>query len=306
MVRHRRPRPPAGTTTTCTSSSSSTAPTSRSSTPPRCATARARSARQRSRRRWPQALFSISARLAMTERPLVSSATRPRTYGVAAGPWIPAASGSGERLGDRLPRPPRAAARRQPASGAATSSPVVGPSDQWVARPRPRRGVGNRTGQRSDRCRPRKSRPAGGAPAQHRYAARLEVLERQVDVEDRLRAGADHQHRRPRELVKVGRDVESGGATAMHAANAAGGEDADAGQMPRRSSSPRPSFPPSRPRPGRRERRTRRLAGRAAADSSIELVGARPTISRPAWTATVAGSAPVARTAASARSRPRG
>ena len=41
-----------------------------------------------------EALFSISARLAVTERPAVSSATRARVYGVAAGPWTPAAAAS--------------------------------------------------------------------------------------------------------------------------------------------------------------------------------------------------------------------
>ena len=79
---------------------------------------------------------------------------------------------------------------------------------------------------RRRRARPRRRRPAtdagrrdprraGVEPGQLRLtdrddrdAARLEVLERGRDVEDRLRPGAHDGHRRPPELLEVRRDVE--------------------------------------------------------------------------------------------------
>ena len=74
-----------------------------------------------------------------------------------------------------------------------------------------------------------------------RHAARLQHFQRLFDVEDRLGAGRDDDHRRARQFVEIGRNVEALFRALVHAADAAGGEHLDAGQTARRSSWPRPS-----------------------------------------------------------------
>ena len=69
------------------------------------------------------------------------------------------------------------------------------------------------------------------AKAAHRDAMRFEIFERLVDVENRLGAGADHGDAGARQFDEVGRDVEGFFRAAMHAADAAGGEDLDAGEV---------------------------------------------------------------------------
>ena len=69
-----------------------------------------------------------------------------------------------------------------------------------------------------------------GADDDDRHAERLERLEGQADVEDRLHAGADDGHVGLAELGQVGGDVEARLGAAVHATEAAGDEDADAGQ----------------------------------------------------------------------------
>ena len=74
-----------------------------------------------------------------------------------------------------------------------------------------------------------------------RHAARLQHLQRLFDVEDRLGAGRHHDHRRARQFVEIGRDVEARLRALVHAADAARGEDADAGDARARSWWRRPS-----------------------------------------------------------------
>ncbi len=68
------------------------------------------------------------------------------------------------------------------------------------------------------------------ADAHHRYAMGLQVFEGEADVEDGLHARAHHRHAGMGQLLQVGRDVEAGLGAAMHAADAPGDEDFDAGQ----------------------------------------------------------------------------
>ncbi|CAB4701084.1 unannotated protein [freshwater metagenome] len=65
---------------------------------------------------------------------------------------------------------------------------------------------------------------------QHGHPQRLEGLQRQPDVEDALHPGTDHGHVGAAELGQVGRDVEALLRPAVHAAEAAGHEGADAGE----------------------------------------------------------------------------
>src|SRR5258706_412685 len=69
-----------------------------------------------------------------------------------------------------------------------------------------------------------------GAEADHWHAVRLQVFQRARQVEYRLGPGADRQHRRARQLGQISRDVQAALAAAMHPADAAGGEDANAGE----------------------------------------------------------------------------
>ena len=63
------------------------------------------------------------------------------------------------------------------------------------------------------------------------HAVGLEVLERQAEVQNGLCTGADDHNGRGGQLFKVGRDVHGRLGTAMHAADAAGGEHLDAGHV---------------------------------------------------------------------------
>ena len=59
----------------------------------------------------------------------------------------------------------------------------------------------------------------------------FEVFQRQAQVEDGLRAGADHHDRGACQLLEVRGDVHRGLRAAVHAADAAGGEDLNAGHV---------------------------------------------------------------------------
>ena len=69
-----------------------------------------------------------------------------------------------------------------------------------------------------------------GAKTENRHAVGLEVLERQTEVQNALCARADDADRRVGELLQVGGDVHGLLCAAMHAADAAGCEEADAGE----------------------------------------------------------------------------
>ena len=66
------------------------------------------------------------------------------------------------------------------------------------------------------------------AVAEHGHALRLQILQRQAEVEDGLCARAHDHDRRLRQLLKVGRDVHGRLGAAVHAADAAGGKDLNA------------------------------------------------------------------------------
>ena len=66
------------------------------------------------------------------------------------------------------------------------------------------------------------------AVAEHGHALRLQILQRQAEVEDGLRARAHDHDRRLRQLLQVGGDVHGRLGAAVHAADAAGGKDGDA------------------------------------------------------------------------------
>ena len=87
-----------------------------------------------------------------------------------------------------------------------------------------------------------------GAVADDRDPLGLEELERLADVEDRLGAGADDRDAGARKLDQIGGNVERLLGAAVHAADAAGGEDFDARE-------------PSDEH-GRRDRRARRALAR--------------------------------------------
>ena len=92
-------------------------------------------------------------------------------------------------------------------------------------------------------------------------------------IENRLRAGADDDHRRPRQLGEIGRFVER--RVAMHAANPAGREDLDARLRSPDASvaatvvAPSDACAPSRPERSRAE--TLRTPSRR--EKALELVG---------------------------------
>ncbi len=66
------------------------------------------------------------------------------------------------------------------------------------------------------------------AVAEHGHALRLQILQRQAEVEDGLCARAHDHDRRLRQLLKVGRDVHGRLGAAVHAADAAGSKDLNA------------------------------------------------------------------------------
>ena len=74
-------------------------------------------------------------------------------------------------------------------------------------------------------------REAFALPAEHGDAGRLKGLQGGADVEDRLGAGADHAHRTAAKCRDVRRDVEMPLPAAVYAADAAGREDADTGEL---------------------------------------------------------------------------
>ena len=194
---------------------------------------RPRAGRRSPRRR--AALLTISAVFAWTDAPSVSSAIRARSHGVSAGPPIPAASASRDRLldgvaGDARRRAPR---RRAPARTRASRCRAPDRRGSRTIAP-PRRRPSARAGDAD----PGRARVEPGhlvlADRHDRHAAGLEVLERGRHVEDRLRPGAHDRDRRAGQLVEVGRDVERrrpgvAERAAMDAADAAGREDPDPG-----------------------------------------------------------------------------
>ena len=154
------------------------------------------------------------------------------------------------------------------------------PSSRRQSRPSPRpdwRPAGRPPGRapaascRSGRCRPLRRRLSGAlkrevprpegrhhvrAVGDDRHAARLQHLQRLFDVEDGLGAGRDDDHRRARQFVEIGRDVEALLRALVDAADAAGGEHLDAGKARPRSWSRRPSCRRSAARrPRSRDRR---------------------------------------------------
>ena len=68
-----------------------------------------------------------------------------------------------------------------------------------------------------------------GLIADNGHAVRLQILERQAEVENGLRARADDHDGRVRQLLEVGGDVHRRLGAAVYAADAAGGKDLDAG-----------------------------------------------------------------------------
>ena len=71
-------------------------------------------------------------------------------------------------------------------------------------------------------------RELGRAHAEDRHPEHLEHLHRPWQVENRLGASADHGHRIPRERGQVGRDISCVADAAVHAADPAGREHANA------------------------------------------------------------------------------
>lgn len=67
------------------------------------------------------------------------------------------------------------------------------------------------------------------AESDDRHAVGFENLERLRNIENGLRAGADDDHAGLRKLGQIGGDVESLSRALVHAADAAGGENADTG-----------------------------------------------------------------------------
>ena len=116
--------------------------------------------------------------------------------------------------------------------GLAMLMPVVSPSSSQVAC--------SKRGQRGRAVEPARRGQAAGAAVErrelvaavddHGHAKRLQPFEREADVEDALDARRDDGHRGDGQFGEIGGDVEGGGRAAVHAADAAGGEHADAGQ----------------------------------------------------------------------------
>src|SRR5699024_12126647 len=70
-----------------------------------------------------------------------------------------------------------------------------------------------------------------GAVADDGDALGLQVLQGQAQVQDGLGPGADDHYRGLAQLLQVGGDVHGGLSPTVDAADAAGGEDADAGHV---------------------------------------------------------------------------
>ena len=136
--------------------------------------------------------------------------------------------------------------------------------------------------------------------ADHRHRQRLERLERPGHVEDRLHAGADDEDRCRRDDAEVGGDVEGLGRAAVHAAEPAGREDADPGQVGERRRrghgrrTRKSQVPQRRPRRGPTAWRCRDRCRPAPPQRPP-----RPMCTTPSSTAIVAGTEPPARTASS-------
>ena len=255
------------------------------------------------------ASWSMRAVLARTEAPAVISAMRASSQGVRAGPSMPAASASAmaarPRPGRRrrgVPRPPA------PARTPGRRSPGPGPDASRRSAAAAARSAGDQ--RRADPRRPREEARQLVLPdGDDRHAVRLEVLERGRHVEDRLGTGAHDGHRRSGPSSWRSDEMSNdGGATAdpqrppMHAADAARREHPDPGRVTRRSSWPTRSSPPSHPRPGPPPATAGRPCARTRPARSPGPRGRPPpgpTSSRPSRTATVAGTAPPVRTAAS-------
>ena len=140
------------------------------------------------------------------------------------------------------------------------------------------------------------------APAQHRHARRLQVLERPREVEEGLGAGAHRDERVVGDGIEVGGDVAGDLRAAVDAADAPGREDADArrvgqGQRGRRRSSRRTATPAATATP-----RSRSAALRAGPQIRSCSSASTPTRGTPSSTAVIAGTAPPARTVATQRS----
>ena len=241
-----------------------------------------------------RASLTMSAVFARTEAPSVSSAMRARSQGVSAGPRMPAASASraarsssvaGDVVGEgRVRRDGHADddARRRargPRWAAARSAAAVHVGDA------PRAPGCPRSGRRSPG---RSSWPTAttGTPRVSRYSSVA------GDVEDRLRAGAHDDHRRPGELLEVGGDVEGRGLGHRRSRARRDGRRRSRpwrrpGSRPRgrRSSWPRPSWPTSLAGDGRREARPgglqdARPSGAVASASSAAVVEAHEDAGR--------------------------
>ena len=197
-----------------------------------------------------RALLTISAVFARTDRPSVIVAMRASSHGVRSGPWIPAASASTVAC---------STAARASASGSAivgghghahedarAEAEVEVRRDQAL-RPRPRPAPSGAPG--CPRC-ARRSR--AGPPARSRRPAR------RASRAPRGCWGRRGSPSGPAQTTAIGvrasssrsdemsSDGPAPGGGAMDAADAAGGEDADARPRARRSSWPRRSSPPSR------------------------------------------------------------
>ena len=66
--------------------------------------------------------------------------------------------------------------------------------------------------------------------AQHGHAHRLQIFQREADVQNHFGAGAHHYDAGFAQLLQIGADVHGGLCAAVHAADAARGEHADARQ----------------------------------------------------------------------------
>ena len=172
---------------------------------------------------------TFAARLA----PPVSRWKRSSRNGVTSRPARP-----------RRRRPPRGsrAARGRAAPGRAAGRPGAGWRPRCaVAETEVGAGARITAATSSRRLDPPRHRMAGVAEVEAGEARRcgsrrrvdvqgLEPLERRADVEDRLHPGAHDDDPRPRERREVGRLVPRLARAAVHAAEAAGREDADPGQ----------------------------------------------------------------------------
>ena len=128
------------------------------------------------------------------------------------------------------------------------------------------------------------------------HAERLESLDRRVQIEDRLRAGADDDDWRAGELGEIGRFIEL--RLAMHAADSAGREHADRRQRHQRQRSRDGRRTVAPVRASRPECRARSLSSRRRARGIARARRRRDRTSLfPRLTAAIAGTAPARSTA---------